>query len=50
MVALGFCAAVADLVGRRALEDTIRTHAPRGTAELNLRAFAAGWTRGEQAR
>jgi len=50
MVALGFCAAVSTLIGRRALEDTIRTHAPRGTEQLNLQAFCAGWARGEQAR
>jgi 2-oxoglutarate ferredoxin oxidoreductase subunit gamma len=49
MVALGFCGAVTQLVGRHAIEETIRTHGPRGTAELNLRAFAEGWRRGEKA-
>jgi len=50
VVALGFCAAVSTLIGRRALEDTIRSHAPRGTEQLNLQAFGAGWARGELAR
>jgi 2-oxoglutarate ferredoxin oxidoreductase subunit gamma len=49
MVALGFCGAVTKLISRQALEETIRTHVPRGTADLNLRAFAAGWQRGEKA-
>jgi 2-oxoglutarate ferredoxin oxidoreductase subunit gamma len=47
MVVLGYCAAITNLVGREALERTIRQGVPRGTEELNLRAFAEGWKRGE---
>ncbi len=50
MVVLGFASAVAGLADRASLEETIRSHVPPGTAELNLRAFAEGWTRGEAAR
>ena len=47
MVVMGFCAAITRLVGRDALERTITANVPRGTEELNLRAFAEGWKRGQ---
>jgi 2-oxoglutarate ferredoxin oxidoreductase subunit gamma len=46
MVMLGFCGAVTGLIGREALERTVRENVPRGTEELNLRAFDEGWRRG----
>ncbi len=47
MVVLGFCGAITGVLGREALERTVRASVPRGTEELNLRAFAEGWQRGE---
>jgi 2-oxoglutarate ferredoxin oxidoreductase subunit beta len=47
IVVLGFLAAVTRVVGRAALEQTIRRNVPAGSEELNLRAFAEGWRRGE---
>jgi 2-oxoglutarate/2-oxoacid ferredoxin oxidoreductase subunit beta len=47
MVVLGFLAAVTRLIGRTALEETIRRSVPAGTEQLNLDAFAEGWRRGE---
>ena len=47
MVVLGFCGAVTGLVGRQALEKTVQQNVPRGTEELNLRAFDQGWRRGQ---
>jgi 2-oxoglutarate ferredoxin oxidoreductase subunit gamma len=49
MVVLGFCGAVTGLIGREALERTLRENVPRGTEELNLRAFDEGWRRGSVA-
>lgn len=48
MVVLGFCGALTKLVAREALERTVRDNVPRGTEELNLRAFAEGWRRAEE--
>jgi 2-oxoglutarate ferredoxin oxidoreductase subunit gamma len=45
MVVLGFCAAVTGLLDRATLEKTIAENVPQGTEELNLRAFAAGFSR-----
>jgi 2-oxoglutarate ferredoxin oxidoreductase subunit gamma len=50
IVMLGFLAAVTGVVGRTALEDAIRTSVPKGTDELNLGAFARGFTHGELLR
>jgi len=50
MVVLGFCGALTGLVSRPALEATLRDNVPRGTEELNLRAFAIGWQRAEEAK
>jgi 2-oxoglutarate ferredoxin oxidoreductase subunit gamma len=44
---LGFLCAVTGVVSRAALEETIRTSVPKGTEELNLGAFARGFTHGE---
>jgi len=49
-VILGFCGALTRLVARTALERTIRQSVPVGTEDLNLRAFADGWARGEALR
>jgi len=48
MVVLGFCSALTGLIGREALEATVRESVPRGTEELNLKAFAEGWRRGAE--
>jgi 2-oxoglutarate ferredoxin oxidoreductase subunit gamma len=45
MVLLGFMAALSGLVDRESLEETIRANVPRGTEDLNLKAFKAGWDR-----
>jgi len=50
MVLLGFCGALTGLVGREALEAILKDNVPRGTEELNLRAFTEGWRRGEEQR
>ena len=46
MVVMGFCAALTGLVGREALEQTIRTSVPKGTEQLNIKAFGEGFKRG----
>ncbi len=43
MVVLGFCAAITEVLPRAALERAIVANVPKGTEELNLRAFAAGF-------
>ena len=45
MVVLGYCAGLTGLIDPRALEQTIRASVPRGTEDLNLRAFAEGLRR-----
>ena len=45
MVALGFMAALSGLVPRESLEKTIRANVPKGTEDLNIKAFSAGWDR-----
>jgi 2-oxoglutarate ferredoxin oxidoreductase subunit gamma len=45
MVVLGFCAAITGLLPRPAIEQAIVANVPKGTEELNLRAFAAGFAR-----
>jgi 2-oxoglutarate ferredoxin oxidoreductase subunit gamma len=47
IVMLGFLVAVTGVVSRPAMEETIRTSVPKGTGELNLGAFARGFTHGE---
>jgi len=43
IVMLGFFAAVTGLVPREAMRDAVAKSVPKGTEELNLRAFDAGW-------
>lgn len=43
MVMLGYLAAKAKLVDRASLEQTIRDNVPKGTEDLNLKAFSLGW-------
>lgn len=47
IVMLGFLAAVTDFISREAFEEAIRTSVPKGTEELNLRAFNAGYQAAE---
>jgi 2-oxoglutarate ferredoxin oxidoreductase subunit gamma len=43
IVMIGFTAAVTKLVPQEAFRDAVKGSVPRGTEELNLRAFDAGW-------
>jgi len=43
VVGLGLLAGLVDVVSREALEQAVAARAPRGTTELNLQAFAAGY-------
>ncbi len=43
VVGLGLLAGLTGIVSREALEAAIRDRAPRGTADLNLKALAAGY-------
>jgi len=43
IVMLGFFAAVTKVVSREAMREAVRHSVPRGTEELNLRAFDSGW-------
>jgi Pyruvate/2-oxoacid:ferredoxin oxidoreductase gamma subunit len=36
-----------EIVSRQALEDAVRARVPKGTAELNLKALAAGYETAE---
>jgi 2-oxoglutarate ferredoxin oxidoreductase subunit gamma len=47
IVMLGLLVAVTGVVSREAMEEAIRTSVPKGTDELNLGAFARGFTHGE---
>lgn len=42
-VMLGFLAAVTDVVSVEAMREAVRTSVPKGTEELNLRAFGKGY-------
>lgn len=48
VVGLGLLAGLTDIVSRQSLEKAVGTHAPDGTAELNLRALAAGYKEARQ--
>jgi 2-oxoglutarate ferredoxin oxidoreductase subunit gamma len=48
MVMLGYLNTVLGLVGRNAMEDAISRNVPRGSAEVNLQAFADGVTLAQQ--
>ena len=43
IVMLGFFAAASKIVAKDAIRDAVKHSVPRGTEELNLRAFDAGW-------
>ncbi len=43
IVMIGFFAAATKLVPKDAIRDAVKHSVPRGTEELNLRAFDAGW-------
>ena len=46
IVMLGFFAAVTDVVSVEAMREAVRTSVPKGTEELNLRAFGKGYEYG----
>jgi 2-oxoglutarate ferredoxin oxidoreductase subunit gamma len=48
VVALGFLAGLTGLVSRQAMEAAVRAHAPKGTAEINLKALAMGFEQAER--
>ncbi len=43
IVMLGFFAAVTKIVDQEAMREAVKESVPRGTEELNLRAFDSGW-------
>ncbi len=43
IVMLGFMTGATDIVSKDAMEEAVRTSVPRGTEELNLRAFKEGY-------
>lgn len=49
MVALGFLTGATDIVSREAAREAIAATVPRGTEELNLRAFDEGYALGARA-
>ncbi len=48
MVMLGFLCRATSLLAEESLREAIAASVPKGTEELNLRAFDAGYTRAEQ--
>ncbi len=46
IVMMGFTAAVTDVVGVDAMRDAVRVSVPKGTEDLNLRAFEKGYEYG----
>ncbi len=46
-VMLGFITAVSGIVSSTAMEKSLSRNVPRGTEELNLRAFSEGWSAGK---
>jgi 2-oxoglutarate ferredoxin oxidoreductase subunit gamma len=46
IVMLGFFASVARVISRKAAEDAVTAIVPKGTEELNLKAFTRGWDYG----
>jgi 2-oxoglutarate ferredoxin oxidoreductase subunit gamma len=50
VVALGLLAGLTEVVSREALEAAVSARAPRGTADLNLKALAAGFDAARQVR
>lgn len=50
IIMLGFFAAVSDLVSRDALKNSVLSSVPKGTEELNTRAFDLGYSYGTKQR
>ncbi len=50
VVGLGLLAGLTDVVSRESLEEAVRARVPQGTAELNLRALAAGYEEAQRIR
>jgi len=50
VVGLGVLAGLTDIVSREALEAAVRDRAPHGTADINLKAVAAGYEAAERVR
>ena len=50
VVGLGLLAGMTGIVSRKALEAAVRNRAPRGTADVNLKALAAGFEAAGRAR
>ncbi len=50
VVGLGLLTSLTGIVSRESLEEAVRARAPQGTAEINLRALAAGYEEAEQIR
>ncbi len=50
VVGLGVMVGLTGIVSREALETAVRDRAPRGTADMNLRALAAGFEAAERVR
>lgn len=48
VVGLGLLAGLTGIVSRESLEEAVRARVPQGTAELNLRALAAGYEEAER--
>jgi 2-oxoglutarate ferredoxin oxidoreductase subunit gamma len=48
IVMLGFFAAMTDLISVEAMREAVRTSVPKGTEELNLRAFEKGYEYGQR--
>jgi len=48
VVGLGLLAGLTGIVSRESLEKAVRARVPQGTAELNLRALAAGYEEAER--
>lgn len=47
---MGALVGVADVATAEAVEEAIRTRVPKGTEELNLKAFRLGLERGREAK
>jgi len=50
VVALGLLVGLTGVVSRQALEEAVCARAPKGTAEINMKALDAGFAAAEQAR
>jgi 2-oxoglutarate ferredoxin oxidoreductase subunit gamma len=46
IVMLGFFTSMADVVSKKAMEEAIRNSVPKGTEEMNLKAFRSGYNYG----